>query len=354
MTTQKSGDRKPRPSKSAVPPNGLFGVSRAGRVKSAGAPKQKPQADLINPDAHPQNPAQDLPIQVLENSSQATAPRPGGIAPPPRNSPRRGWPLSRREPCPRKPPAPVPVSGRLPSGAASRGFSRPPRRPSGWQQSPPASRSPRWRERRPRKEGSPIVVPLDTRARSPSCGAEREHVRGLFRNGSPSNRETVPPLAPAAREHRAPGLRSHPDAKTMRPAAPASIRLERSFHLVMTPGSERCGPTSSDARPALKSRRSEINHATLPTSLCQLDALPRRPHPLENFFLSPPTPYARLRPSSGRHQTKRFPSRWGPSHRGFSTFVDISVEIVSRPGALLLGVVVVDLCKLLWCLSLRP
>jgi hypothetical protein len=160
----------------------------------------------------------------------------------------------------------------------------------------------------------------------------------------------MPPLAPAASEDGSSGLGSHSHAKAMGPAASASIRLKRSFHFVMTPDSRRCGPTSRGARPTLNSRRSETKHPTPPSSLCQPDypaptpsssSAPTRAS--ENFFLSAPTPYARLPPSSGRHKTKRFPTRWGPSQCGFSTFVDIPVEIVSRSGARLLGVVVVDL-----------
>ncbi len=328
MTTQKSCDRKSRPPHRAVPSDRLRGVPRTRRVEAAGAPKQQSQTDLIDPDARPQNAAQDLPIHDLENSSQANVPRPGGTGPRPPNSSRRGWPLSRPARCRAAYPPRVPSSGRPLSGASLLGFSRPPPRPSCWRRSPRAARSLGSRERRPRIEGSPIVVPLDKRARSPPCGAGRELVRDLFRNGSPSNRETVPPLAPAAREHRAAGLGSHPHAKPVRPAAPASIRLERSFHFVMTPGSGRCGPTSSGARPARNYRRSEINHATPRPSPCQLAPLfpPSPPH--ENFFLSTPTPYARLRPSSGRHRRKLFQRGGVPPHCGFSTFVDISVEIV--------------------------
>jgi hypothetical protein len=127
----------------------------------------------------------------------------------------------------------------------------------------------------------------------------------------------VPPLAPAAREHRAPGLRSHPHTKTVRPAATASIRLERSFHFVMTPGSGRCGPTSADARPALHFRRSETNHAIPPSSCCQPGPISWHTPPPENFFLSPPTPYARLRPSSGRHRRITFHRGGVPRNAGF-------------------------------------
>lgn len=68
---------------------------------------------------------------------------------------------------------------------------------------------------------------------------------------------------------------------------------------------------------SLNSRRSEINHATPPRSLCQPSCLAARSRALENFFLSAPTPYARLRPSSGRHKTKRFQRGGVPRNAGF-------------------------------------
>ena len=317
MTTQKSTNRKLRSPEGAVLADGFLRVARTGRVKAASAPKQQSQADLINPDTRPQNPAQDLPIQELENSFQTTVPHPGGTGPRPPSNPPRGWPLSPRAPRPPRVPPRVPFSGRPPAEAASRGFSQPHLRPSGWRRSPRAAPFPWWRERKRRKEGSPIAVPPGKRARNPPGGAGWGLLRGLFPDGSPSNRETVPALVPAASEDRTAGFGSHPNAKAMGPAAPASIRLERSFHFVMTPESRRGASTSPGARPPLKTHRSEINHATPPISLCQPEPPARRPSPLENFFLSTPTPYARLRPSSGRHRRKAFQRGGVPRNAGF-------------------------------------
>ena len=128
------------------------------------------------------------------------------------------------------------------------------------------------------------------------------------------------------------------------PRAPPSIASSRENRASGCAGVDSAGTFFSfrhdsrlrTVRAATKSRRSEINHATPAPSLCQPAPLSHGPQPLENFFLSTPTPYARLRASSGRHRRKHFPSRWGPSQCGFSTFVDISVEIVSRLGARLL------------------
>ncbi len=53
--------------------------------------------------------------------------------------------------------------------------------------------------------------------------------------GLPSNRKTMPALAPAPSEHRPAGFRAHPHAKTVSAAPSASIWLERSFHFLMTP-----------------------------------------------------------------------------------------------------------------------
>jgi hypothetical protein len=97
------------------------------------------------------------------------------------------------------------------------------------------------------------------------------------------------------------------------PAASASIWLERSFHFVMTPDFRRSGPASRALARFVNSRRSEINHATPALPRCQPNCLPRT-HPIaerhsrrpKNFFLSTPTPYARLRASSGRHRRNAF------------------------------------------------
>src|SRR3990172_8333297 len=130
MTTQKSRERKLRPAESAMLADGFLRVPRTGRVKAASASKQQTQADLIDPDARPQNPAQDLPIQEPEKVSQTSVPRPGGTEPrPPCNSP-RGWPFLlrglRRPTAPRR----VPFSGRPPSSPSSRRLLKPPPPPS--------------------------------------------------------------------------------------------------------------------------------------------------------------------------------------------------------------------------------
>ena len=56
--------------------------------------------------------------------------------------------------------------------------------------------------------------------------------------------------------------------------------------------------------PCTRFRRSETKHPTPAISRCQPDRLARVPSASENFFLSAPTPYARLPPSSGRHRRK--------------------------------------------------
>ncbi len=91
----------------------------------------------------------------------------------------------------------------------------------------------------------------------------------------------------------------------------------------------RARPLPKAAAPSLKpveAKSTMVLPRRDPVNPCPSVAIDLALTPSANFFLSAQTPYARLRPSSGRHRRNAFPSRWGPSHRGFSTPVDISVE----------------------------
>lgn len=229
-----------------------------------------------------------------------------------------------RAPRPPIAPGPVPFAEKLPSTTASPGFSGPLPRPFCSRRTPRATCPRSGRGRRLRREGSPSAGPLDRPARSPPCGAVSRAVRDTLRCGFPSNGETVPSLAPAPREHRSASFGSHPHSKSVGPAASSSIRLERSFHSVMTPDPRRRALTSPCASPTVDSRRSETRYATPPWLHCQPGTAPSLPSSspaptstAANFFLSPKTPYARLRASSGRHRRTTFQQGGVPRTVGF-------------------------------------
>lgn len=234
MTPQKPRHRKSRSDEGTVPSHRLLRISGTGRLEPARSAKQKPQAHLVDPDPRPQGRAQNLPIQDLEKSSQSTAPRLGRIELPPPRTPPRSWLPSRPARHPREDRSGVPASGTPPGAAASNGSSRRRFRPCGSRQSPRGVRLLSSGSRTLRREGSRSAALPGTRARSRLCGGARPPGR----NGLPSNRNTVPPLAPAPGEDGPAALSAHAHEKPVGAAASAPIRLERSFHFVMTPGSD--------------------------------------------------------------------------------------------------------------------
>ena len=150
-------------------------------------------------------------------------------------------------------------------------------------------------------------------------------VRDLFRNGSPSNRDSVPPLASAASEDGSAGLRSHSHAKAMGPAASASIRLECSLHFVKAPDSQRCGPIT--AALALRSIpvEAKLNILLLPflsvnptSTLAPPPLAPRTRRPPRIFSCRPQSHMLDYRPRPVDIDEKAFPNEVGvPRDAGF-------------------------------------
>lgn len=217
-----------------MPSHRLLRISGTGRLEPARSAKQKPQTHLVDPDPRSQDGAQNLLIQDLEKSSQSTAPRLGRIELPPPRTPPRSWLPSRPAPHPREDRSGVPASGTPPGATASSGSSRRRFQPCGSRRSLPGVRPLSSRGRTLRRVGSRSAALPGTRARSRPFGGARPPGR----NRLPSNRKTVPPLAPAPGEDGPAALSAHAHEKPVGAAASAPIRLERSLHFVMTPGSD--------------------------------------------------------------------------------------------------------------------